>query len=170
MRAEQSPRVQSFAPILGPAPKLLILGSMPGVASLQAAQYYAHPRNRFWPLLEALLQQPLPQAFDDRYHWLRAQGIALWDVLAECRRQGSLDSAIGPRDLRINPIAELLQQHPSIRLVATNGGMAAQLYRRHIWPQAQNTPWLQLPSTSPANARLRLEDLVAAWSPIQGAF
>lgn len=162
----QTELLQGFAAVIGPQPRVLILGSMPGVASLDATQYYAHPRNRFWPVLAHLLGEgDIPTAYEERLTMLRDHGIALWDVLGRCLRDGSLDSAIDTATQEPNPIPELLQQHPSIRLVATNGGHASRTFAK-AFPNLHDTRHLALPSTSPANARWSLEALQAAWEPI----
>lgn len=166
-----APLLQGFAPILGPRPRVLVLGSMPSVASLAAQGYYAHPRNRFWPLLARLLGRALPADYAQREALARDGGVAIWDVLARCRRHGSLDSAIDPRDREINPIPELIQAQPTLRLIALNGGMAAQVFRRELAPQlpAQAPAAIALPSTSPANARMDLAALALAWQPVAEA-
>ena len=157
-------RDQGLPPILAPQAELLILGSMPSQASLAAAQYYAHPQNRFWPLWASLLGMPLPSTYDVRVQMLQQAGIAVWDVLAECERPGSLDAAIVPHSMRCNDIAKLLHSQPSIRMIGCNGGFAARTFAKHLLPQLPaTTAWVSLPSTSPANARWRLPDLVQRW-------
>lgn len=116
-------RKASFAPVVGPDTRILILGSLPGDASLAAAQYYAHPRNQFWRLLgtvagSELAALPYPQ----RLAAMQALGVGLWDVVAEATRRGSLDSDI--RDARANPLAELVATLPALQLVAFNGQTA----------------------------------------------
>ncbi len=160
--------LQGFAPVVGARPRLLILGSMPGVASLKATQYYAHPRNRFWPLMSALLDEPAPDEYAQRLAMLQRHGIALWDVLGRCQRQGSLDSAIDRDSQQPNPIPEFLHQHPGIRVIATNGGFASRAFQR-TFPALTGISHHALPSTSPANARCTLDDLVAAWRPALAA-
>ena len=121
--------LQGLAPVVGPTTRLIVLGSFPGVASLQAQQYYAHPRNQFWPILSALwrldlLALPYPQ----RLEVLLAHGLGLWDVYAACRREGSLDSAIEQAEL--NDLASLRRLAPRLQAVAHNGGESAR-QRRH---------------------------------------
>lgn len=163
MRVEANPRLRSFPPLVGPAPCVLILGSMPGVASLQANQYYAHPRNRFWPLMAALLNEPLPADYPARCALLRRHGIALWDVLAECERPGSLDSAIRKNSQRPNAIGDLLDNHPDIRTLITNGGHAARTLTRYVPDLPCTLAIHNLPSTSPANARWTCDQLAECW-------
>lgn len=162
-------RLQGLPPVAAadPAPLLLILGSMPSEASLAAGAYYAHPRNRFWPLMAALLgRREAPAAFAERAAMLEGARIALWDAIGSCVRAGSLDSAI--EALEPNDIAGFLAARPSIRTVCLNGGKCAEVWRRWCAPAipAERLAVLSvraLPSTSPANARWRFEALLAAW-------
>ena len=154
-----------------PRPRLLLLGSMPGVASLNCAQYYAHPRNAFWPIMAALLGGEAKASYPSRLRGVRRAGIALWDVLASCERPGSLDSAIVVGSERPNGIADLLHTEPDIAAIGLNGAKAAQAFRRHIQPLLTATQLaaldiVQLPSTSPAHATLRYEQKLAAWRPL----
>ena len=149
----------ALPPILSRDTRVLILGSFPGVASLQAQQYYAHPRNRFWPIMGRLLGQPLPEmAYGDRTRCLLDHGIGLWDVYATCIRPGSLDSAI--RDAVLNDLASLPARAPALRLVIHNGAESA---RRMREVEALGLPAVRLPSTSPANARLGLDAKLVLW-------
>lgn len=157
-------RLTSLPPIVGDAPRALVLGSMPGAASLAAGQYYAHPRNAFWPLMEALFGVPAARPYPDRVAALAGAGIALWDVLASCTRDGSLDADI--RDAAPNPIAAFVAEHPSIRMIALNGGEAARRFDRHV--AVPGVTVLRLPSTSPAHARPFAEKL-AAWTALGAA-
>ena len=154
-------RIRSFPPLLGPQPRALILGSMPGVASLQAHRYYAHPRNQFWPLLGEIIGFDPGSDYETRCAALSAAGIAVWDVLGECRRSGSLDSAIDRDSERPNDIPSLLAKHATIGTVLLNGGKAALSLRRHH-PHLEITT-ITLPSTSPANASINRERKLAAW-------
>lgn len=152
--------------------RVLVLGSMPGMASLDAAQYYAHPRNRFWPLLGVLCGfSPSPE-YAHRLRQAQDAGVGLWDVIGQCRRRGSLDSAIERGSEVPNALAELMSGLPGLRGVACNGASAAQAYARWIAPGLPTAlgalPVLALPSTSPANAAMTLPRLVQAWSPLQG--
>ncbi len=158
-------RIQGFPPVLGPDPRILILGSMPSVRSLAEQQYYGHPRNRFWPLMGRLIDAGPELAYEQRCLRVRAHGIAIWDVLASCRRPGSLDADILRESEQANPIDELLARHPGICRVLFNGQAAAQAFERHLRPRLpQHGPaCLQLPSTSPANAMWSLDRLTIAW-------
>ncbi|MBY4678952.1 DNA-deoxyinosine glycosylase [Marinobacterium arenosum] len=159
--------ISSFPCIADQRARILILGSMPGERSLQAEQYYAHPRNAFWPIVEALLQLPADSSYQQRIEALRQHGIALWDVLANCRRQGSLDSAIEPNSIAYNNLTGLLQDCHRIERIFFNGGTAETLFRRGlrngdiILPRPIRLQ--RLPSTSPANARLTPADKLAHW-------
>ena len=147
-------------------PRLLILGSMPGAASLARGEYYAHPQNGFWRVVAALTGAEADAPYSRRTAALRARGIALWDVLAECERPGSLDSAI--RNERRNDVAGLLERFPSIRAVGLNGGKALAVFRREVLPhlppqRGANLHVAALPSTSPAHARMTLAQKREAW-------
>lgn len=158
---EQPVRLTGLAPVFDARARLLVLGSFPGAASLQAAQYYAHPRNAFWPVMGALLEQPdlaaLPYA--ERLDALRRHCVALWDAVAACRREGSLDTAIEaaePSDL-----PHLVARLPRLRAIACNGALA---HRQTLLALGEPAvPVLRLPSTSPAHAGLTLGDKIAAW-------
>lgn len=160
---------QSFAPVAASDSRLLILGSMPGVRSLQLQQYYGHPQNRFWPLLAALLgYQEVPAAYADRKRMLIDNRIALWDVLGYCEREGSLDADITGE--RPNDLAGFLQRHPQIHTICCNGGKAAAAFKKYTRQlDLQGITVHCLPSTSPANARWRLPLLLEAWQVINTA-
>lgn len=152
-------RLSALPPILRSDTRLLILGSFPGAASLRARQYYAHPRNQFWPILAQLLGQPLlEQTYTDRIRCLVEHRIGLWDVYASCLREGSLDSAI--RAAVPNDLSDLIPRAPALRLVIHNGAESA---RRMHEVEALGVPVVRLPSTSPANARLDLEAKLTRW-------
>lgn len=160
---------RSFAPTVGESPRLLVLGSAPGQRSLADAEYYAHPQNQFWPIIEALFGVPRVLPYAERLDALAARGVALWDVLAACERPGSLDQAIVRSSEVANPIAAWLQAHPTVTTVATNGGAAARLYQRHVAAEARaRVAHLKLPSTSPAYAAMRPAEKLLQWSTILG--
>lgn len=168
--AAASDRARAFAPILGPAPRLLILGTLPGRASLAAGEYYAHPRNLFWDLMGEILGAGRDLSYAQRTSALRARGIALWDVIQEARRPGSLDAAIDTATARHNDIATLIAESGALRAVAFNGAMARQLFRRRIepglGPRLASLALLELPSTSPANAGVTVAAKRDAWRRI----
>lgn len=143
---------KSFPPVIDETSETLILGSMPGVKSLEKQQYYAHPRNHFWPLLYSIFDTvPIPD-YDDRLQWLLTRRLALWDVLAYCQRQGSLDQSI--REERPNDLRLLLQRHPRVRRVLFNGTKAFSSFRKHIgFSPVPGVEFRQLPSTSPIPGR-----------------
>lgn len=140
---------RSFAPVANADARVLILGSLPGEMSLARSQYYAHPRNQFWRLMEPIIDARLIDvAYEVRLATLMSAGVALWDVVHSARRSGSLDSAI--RDCRPNALQELIGKLPSLRAIAFNGGKASDLGRRELG-EPDNLELLLLPSTSPAN-------------------
>lgn len=154
-------RKASFAPVVAADTRILILGSLPGDASLAAAQYYAHPRNQFWRLLGAVLGVALADMpYLQRLAVMQQHGVGLWDVVAEASRRGSLDSAI--RDARANPLAELVATLPVLRVVAFNGQTAGKAA-----PQlaASGVPVLVLPSSSPAHT-LAFDKKLQEWQAL----
>ena len=156
-------RIHSFPPVAGTSPALLVLGSMPSVASLRAGQYYGNPRNHFWRLMADVLGEPVaPEAYEDRLAMLARHGVALWDALESCVRPGSLDAAIA--DARPNDVAGFLRTHPTIRAIACNGRAAqAGLARQpEVDPSIRR---ILLPSSSPVPTRATRSyaDRLAAW-------
>ncbi|MBZ8140711.1 DNA-deoxyinosine glycosylase [Rubrivivax gelatinosus] len=158
-------RLVGLAPVADARTRLVVLGSFPSVASLAAGQYYAHPRNHFWPILSALWgvdlrALPYPERLDE----VRRRGLGIWDVYAACRRDGSLDTAI--EDAELNDFAALRLLAPQLHAVAHNGGESARAMRRL---QALGLATLRLPSTSPANASWSFERKLAAWREVFAA-
>ncbi|HEX5338608.1 MAG TPA: DNA-deoxyinosine glycosylase [Gallionella sp.] len=167
------PHIQCFAPIETPDATVLILGSMPGEASLHAGRYYAHPRNLFWRIMAELLGIAPDAPYEQRIAALKSARIALWDVLQSCRRSGSLDANIDDATLVPNDFATFLAQHPRITRVFFNGAKAEQCYRKRVLPfiaaapmQSATIEYLRLPSTSPAHAALSFERKLEAWRSI----
>ncbi|KVC79705.1 DNA-deoxyinosine glycosylase [Burkholderia ubonensis] len=156
--------LQGFAPVVGPATHTMILGSFPGEASLDAAQYYAHPRNQFWRLLGEVLGEPALHelAYDARLERVLKHGIGIWDVLAACHREGSLDSAI--RNAKPNDFDALREHAPLLKKVCFNGKTAGR-FAEVIGAAGYET--LVLPSSSPANAMLSFEQKLALWRRIR---
>ncbi len=154
-----------FAPVADENCKILILGSMPGERSLELQQYYGHKHNRFWRLMaEVLNGGMLPEDYGERQKMLLRCNIALWDVIAYCRREGSLDSAI--RDEVYNDLAGFAAAHPQIKRICCNGGKAYSALKKYCRTNKLNgVEILAMPSTSPANARWNLEKLKEIWSP-----
>lgn len=155
----------SFPPIADSRATVLILGSMPGARSLAAGQYYAHPHNAFWPIVRAQLRLPPESSYEARVAALVAAGIALWDVLASCEREGSLDTSIVSHTEVPNDFETFFRQHPRIRHVYFNGGKAEAAFRRHVRSRVATgeIEFCRLPSTSPANASWSFERKLAAW-------
>lgn len=152
-----------FKPIIPPSPKIMILGTMPSVASLDQAFYYAHPRNAFWPIIESLVSKSLVSV-EDKCKACEDKGILLWDVLQSCQRAGSLDSAI--QQPRANDFQSLLLAFPLLKTIAFNGQAAEKLFKKEVLKK-QNLPkelvFITLPSTSPAYAAITLEDKRLLW-------
>jgi hypoxanthine-DNA glycosylase len=152
-------RLTGLPPVLGASTRLLVLGSFPGAASLAAAEYYAHPRNHFWPILSALWGVELRAlGYRERLDEIERRGLGLWDIYASCRRKGSLDQAI--EDAELNDLASLRRRAPQLQAVAHNGGESARAMRHIV---ALGYPVLRLPSTSPANASWSFERKREAW-------
>lgn len=153
----------SFEPVVGKNSKLLILGTMPGVKSLEAQQYYAHERNAFWPILFELFNEAPTNDYQQKINLLIGKGIALWDTLQFCYREGSLDSNI--KDALPNIITEFLTKNKTIKNVIFNGKGAENYYDK-FHQRLDGIGYHSLPSTSPANARLKFVDKLDAWSVI----
>src|SRR6056297_3343426 len=170
-----------FPPIIGERPRVLILGSMPSVKSLELGQYYGHPQNHFWKIMANLLGRPMPESYEERAAMLREAGIAVWDVFDSCRREGSLDQSI--REAKPNDVPGLLRKYPSIRLVAFNGRKSEQGFYRGVkelygdtvnatkiseipeFSELTKREFLRLPSTSPIPTRRhkRWQDKLEQW-------
>ena len=154
--------LEGLAPVVDAQTRLVVLGSFPGVASLQAQQYYGHPRNHFWAILAALWNVDLKAAsYAQRLKAARAHGLGLWDVYASCRREGSLDSAI--EQAQFNDLASLKQRAPRLEAIAHNGGESARAMRVTA---ALGLALHRLPSTSPANASWSFQRKLAAWRAV----
>ena len=169
-------RVYSFPPIVAADARTLILGTMPGVASLEAGQYYGHPRNDFWPIMEALFEMPSGLSYGQRCDALRRSRVAVWDVLQTCDRAGSLDSAIETSSIVVNDFDALLKRCPELTRIAFNGKMAEKLFLRHVLGVGRTKVAARealtlnsritlhsLPSTSPANASLTRLQKIEYW-------
>ena len=161
--------ITSFSPIVPHHAQLLILGSIPGIKSLQAQQYYAHPRNAFWKIMEELWSLPPELDYSSRLSKLQTHGIALWDVAQQCIRPGSLDSKIDYTSVIPNAIPALLIANPCIKTICFNGQAAAKLFKKHF-PDLLTNPHLSfftLPSTSPAHASMTFAGKLKAWHIIK---
>lgn len=160
--------ISGFPPLVPDDCRVLILGSVPGQRSLANQEYYAHPRNLFWPLMGELFDAGREYPYSDRVARLQARQVGVWDVLAECDRPGSLDGSILPDSEVPNDIPALLRQRPGIAVIALNGGKAQQSFRRHVEPKLDPQELarlrvLAMPSTSPANAGMPLAIKRAQW-------
>lgn len=159
-------RVRSFEPIVGHQPRILILGSMPGTASLQAAQYYAHPRNAFWPIMASLFNLDATASYEHRVTELSRHPLILWDTLQACHRPGSLDSNIDAKTARANDFPALLKRFPGIRAILFNGATSEKYFKQLVLPnlpQSLEVALLRMPSTSPAHAGMSFEQKLSAW-------
>ena len=162
MTTASTPRRRGLAPVLDARARVLILGSFPSETSLAARQYYAHPRNHFWPILGALLDEPLAELpYTQRLARVRERGVGLWDTIVACERDGSLDAAI--RNAERAEIARVRRIARGLRAVAFNGGTAARA--APAW-RAAGYATLALPSTSPAYT-LAVADKRAAWTALR---
>jgi hypoxanthine-DNA glycosylase len=161
---------RGFPPIVGAAPRALILGSLPGQRSLTERQYYAQPQNTFWRLMGELVGAGPAYDYATRLERLKARSIAVWDVLASGQRPGSLDAAIVRATVVVNDFERFFASHGSVELICFNGKAAAELYARHVvpvlGPDRSAIPRVTLPSTSPAHASMRFEDKLARWSEV----
>lgn len=161
-------RLQGLAAVSSAQARVLVLGSMPGAISLQQQQYYAHPRNSFWPIMANLAGFSADLAYPERLTVLLNAGVAIWDVIGYCQRQGSLDTAI--KNEQVNDFASFFSQHPKLQVIAFNGAKAAQSFKRHVLPlqiMPTNITLIKLPSTSPAYAALSLQGKLKQWQQLK---
>jgi len=163
-------QVTGFPPVAKQSARVLILGSMPGVASLEKEQYYALPQNAFWRVMSDLFGAHAELTYEERLQTLVNKGVALWDVLKTCYRPGSLDSSIVASSIEVNDFEALYQIHTSIRHVFFNGKKASRLYMQRVLPTitpaiAQKS-YLTLPSTSPAMATMTYAEKLDKWAAV----
>ena len=152
----------SFPAVADMRTRVLVLGSLPGDASLRAAQYYAHPQNQFWRLMEAVVGGPLAgEPYETRLEILREAGVGLWDVIRQARRTGSLDTAI--RDHMPNRLAAFVEGLPQLRAIGFNGGKASQIGRKALAAVEGGPVLITLPSSSPAHASVPFAGKQAEW-------
>ena len=163
--------IHSFAPVFSLRAKVLILGSIPGEESLRRSQYYAHPQNQFWDIMEGLAGAGRNLPYKDRLKKLKACRMALWDVAASCVRAGSMDGCIVPGSVQTNDFEGLFKKCPEIAAVFFNGKKAFELFMRKVWPDIQaRRPGLLLtvlPSTSPAYASMSLAEKRLRWKKVR---
>jgi hypoxanthine-DNA glycosylase len=159
-------RLHGFPPIANAKARVLVLGSMPSVASLEACEYYAHPRNLFWRIAGEICGFDPALPYARRKAALAKSGIALWDVVGSCVREGSLDSSIVEDSIRANDFAAFLREHSGICRICFNGRKAESAWRRHVLarlPADRNFDYRLLPSTSPAHAGMGYLRKLRVW-------
>ena len=165
-----APRWQGLPPVASEHMVVLVLGSFPGVASLRAGQYYAHPHNQFWKILQALWpSHALPGDYAARCDWLLARGLGVWDVYASCEREGSLDTRI--RNDEVNDFARLHGRCPRLAAIAHNGGESfkhARAVRASLGAHSA-VESVRLPSTSPAHAAWSFDRKLNAWAALMAS-
>ena len=158
-------RKAAFAPVVDDQTTLLVLGSLPGDASLKAAQYYAHPQNGFWRLIGGVVGADLhAMAYPDRLEALKASGVGLWDVISSAERPGSLDAAI--RSPEAADLRGLIAGLPNLKAVAFNGATAATRGRK-ILGDVEGLTLIDLPSSSPAHATRSLSEKAESWAALR---
>ena len=167
----QTPVVCSFAPIGNKSARVLVLGSMPGAESLRAGRYYAYKHNAFWPIMGELFDAGPALAYEKRVLLLQRAGLAVWDVMASCIREGSLDSDIDEASIVPNDFRAFFDAHPQIRHVFFNGAKAENCFRRYVSPGLADhgLKFARLPSTSPAHASLSMPQKLKAWRAVAAA-
>jgi len=161
-------RVHSFEPVEDASAEILILGSMPGRASLVAGQYYAHAQNAFWPIMAELLRFDAAAPYAVRQRALKSARIALWDVLHSCVREGSLDAKIEQGSQTANDFQTFFRTHTKISRVFFNGAKAQACFKQHVQGQLEGVcvSYARLPSTSPAHASVSFAEKLSAWRGI----
>lgn len=160
------PLKQCFAAIANPSAQVLILGSMPGERSLTDQQYYAHPQNAFWRIMATITGVAFEQNYKQRIAGIVKANLALWDVIAYCEREGSLDQRIEPTSIVVNDFENFFAQHPQLQAVGLNGSTAYRLFVQHVVKKQllpANVSYQQLPSTSPAHAQMTLQQKIKIW-------
>jgi hypoxanthine-DNA glycosylase len=172
-RKKPSAVCTSFPPIAAADARVLVLGTMPSIASLAKRQYYGHPQNAFWRIMGRLFGAGLEVPYEERKDILCKAGVAVWDVLAECDRPGSLDTSIRRESEVVNDFPEFFRGHPQIHTVFFNGQKSESLFRRHAMGDLallhRQFEFVRLPSTSPAHAGRSLEDKLAEWQAVKRA-
>ena len=164
---QQKDWAAGFPPVEPARARVLILGTLPSAESIRQGQYYAHPRNAFWPIMGELFGAGRELPYAARLRQLAARGVMLWDVLRAAQRPGSLDSAIHPRRRIANDLPALLARHPELERIVFNGAPAEALFRRHAAATCgdwrETVELVRLPSTSPAHASRTFAQKLAAW-------
>ena len=152
---------ESFSPVVGKNPKILILGTMPGRKSLEMQEYYSHPRNIFWKIIFNLLKVDEKITYSGKIKLIKENRIALWDACYSCTRDGSLDSKI--KDETPNQILDFLKRYQSIEICIFNGQKAREKYLKHF-DYIEELEYHCLPSTSPANTGMNFQEKIVKWS------
>ncbi|RNA62016.1 DNA-deoxyinosine glycosylase [Chryseobacterium nematophagum] len=155
-------RISSFPPIIDDHSRILILGSIPGIKSLEKQEYYAHPQNKFWKIIFELFGEELTMDYTEKINMLKKKQIALWDVIDSCERKGSLDSEI--RNEEANQIIELLEKYPNVKTIFCNGGKSYKNLQKIVGNNFK-TPFYLLPSTSPLHT-ISFERKFESWKLI----
>ncbi len=171
-KADDATTLRGFAPLSDTRARVLVLGSMPGTASLRLGQYYGHPRNTFWPIMAALFGFDADAPYAERVAALLEHRVAVWDVLAACERKGSMDADIVATSMMPNDFADFFARHRAIVRICCNGAAAHRLYLQHIaphWKPALPVDIIRLPSTSPAYAGMTVLDKQRAWRVVAAA-
>ncbi len=160
-----------FAPLASPEARLLILGSYPGVTSLEKREYYAHPRNAFWDIVADIVGFERTLEYEGRASAVQQAGIALWDVLYSCSRVGSLDAKIESPSIVINDFKTFFHKYQMIEVIFFNGAKAEQEFRKRVVPVSadllESKQLVRLPSTSPAMASLNYREKLKSWAVIK---
>ena len=164
-------RIDGFPPIVSSQARVLVLGSVPSVASLESDQYYGKPQNAFWRIMGELFGAGPELAYPDRVMQLVQCEVAVWDVLASCIRPGSLDSSIDMKSVQVNDFAALFDDYSRIRHVFFNGKKAEHIFMQRVQPGLREKhvqlSFYSLPSTSPAMAALSFTEKLARWSQVK---
>jgi double-stranded uracil-DNA glycosylase len=167
---KKEPVITCFPPIASVRAKVLILGSFPGGESLRKQEYYGHPRNVFWFIIQKLLNLDDALSYPEKVIALSTHGVAVWDVLFSCRRQGSLDSSIDDKTIMVNDFISFFQIYREIKWVFFNGTRAEKEYHRRVLNLVESfrkdMHYQRLPSTSPAMAMLTRDEKLAQWEKI----
>lgn len=161
--SNDSCNLSGFPPVINAQTHTLILGSFPGVASLEARQYYAYQHNQFWRLISAVTGEDMASlTYEDRLPRLLAHGFGLWDVIDTCHRKGSLDTNI--RNAQANEFAWLREHYPALQRMAFNGKTSGKFAPQFA---ALGFTTVILPSSSPANAMRNFEEKLIEWKQLQ---
>ncbi len=158
-------QIHPIPPLFDRDSRVLILGSFPSVKSREQTFFYGHPQNRFWRVIAALFEEPVPQNVEEKRALALRHHVAMWDVIARCDIEGSSDASI--RNVQPNDVSPILSAGP-IRQIFVNGKTAERFYRRYLEKQTGRTA-ICLPSTSPANAAFTMDRLLREWAAVKEA-